>query len=143
MGYYRLPFRVSKIAKLNEVFVDATKVMTSDIDDFLRKLAAYGWIYVECTGERTWEDQTYPKFTVVATKLPPRQATLQEQPSPGPFKRGTLKQPMQRVRFRKFYGGYLIDEEADVPQAVADGLIENGTAIPIDPVASDLTPADV
>ena len=51
-----------------------------------------------------------------------------------------MVQPMERVRFVKFYGAYKVGEEVDVPKTVADGLIENGTAV----LANiDLTPDDV
>jgi len=123
MGYYRNPFRVAKIAKLNEAFVEATNIMTNDIDDFLRKLSVFGLLYVECTEHRIWEDQEYPKFTVVATKLPPRQTALPEQP---------IVQSMRRIRFIKFYGAYNVGDEVDILQTIADDLIEKGQAVPVD-----------
>jgi len=78
IAYYEHPSDKSKLGKLALKFMDLTKQDFTTVDEFLDALKKFGHIYVSCTGFREYEEELYPNFTIVTTKLPPLQQNLTE-----------------------------------------------------------------
>jgi hypothetical protein len=134
ISYYKRPFKSAKIVTLAEALYHVTHKTSRNVDEALRDLADYGYLYVQCTGHRVWEDVRYPKFTVIADRLPPKQTAL-----PSASLDQVHTQPKQRIRFVRFYGAYNVDDVEELAKTVADNLIERGVAVPLD----ETVPEDV
>jgi len=78
IAYYEHPSDKSKLGKLALKFMELTKEDFATVDEFLNALKKFGHIYVSCTGFREYEEELYPNFSIVATKLPPLQQSLTE-----------------------------------------------------------------
>ena len=78
IAYYEHPSDKSKLGKLALKFMELTKQDFATVDEFLDALKKFGHIYVSCTGFREYEEELYPNFTIVTTKLPPLQQNLTE-----------------------------------------------------------------
>ena len=78
IAYYEHPSDKSKLGKLALKFMDLTKQDFTTVDEFLDALKKFGHIYVSCTGFREYEEELYPNFAIVTTKLPPLQQNLTE-----------------------------------------------------------------
>ena len=78
IAYYEHPSNKSKLGKLALKFMELTKQDFATVDEFLDALKKFGHIYVSCTGFREYEEELYPNFAIVTTKLPPLQQNLTE-----------------------------------------------------------------
>jgi len=78
IAYYEHPSDKSKLGKLALKFMELTKQDFATVDEFLDALKKFGHIYVSCTGFREYEEELYPNFAIVTTKLPPLQQNLTE-----------------------------------------------------------------
>jgi len=78
IAYYEHPSDKSKLGKLALKFMELTKQDFTTVDEFLDALKKFGHIYVSCTGFREYEEELYPNFAIVTTKLPPLQQNLTE-----------------------------------------------------------------
>ena len=76
IAYYQGPSDRSKLGKLAVNFMDLMKQQHNTVDQFLEALKNYGWIYVRCKGFREFEEEVYPNFGIVVTKIPPLQTKM-------------------------------------------------------------------
>jgi len=70
LSYYERPSIKSKLGKLCKTLMATTGVQYQSLKEFLDDLKKYGRLFVQVSGYRTWEDEEYPKFSIVSTKLP-------------------------------------------------------------------------
>lgn len=70
MAYYENPSDRSVLAELSMTYMDAIKGPVDNVKEVLEGLKTHGSIYVKCSGFREYNDFLYPKFKVVANKLP-------------------------------------------------------------------------
>jgi hypothetical protein len=91
VAYYKQPSDRSKLGKLALKFMELTGQKYNSVGEFLEALDTYGYVYVTCTGFREFEDELYPNFSIVATRLPPLQTKI-EPTKPLPAKKETSQQ---------------------------------------------------
>lgn len=70
LTYYERPSIKSKLGKLCKTLMASTGVQYQSLKEFLDDLKKYGRLFVQVSGYRTWEDEEYPKFSILSTKLP-------------------------------------------------------------------------
>ena len=83
ISFYDRPSERSKLGKILIKLHEKTGVAYQNIQQALDGLRKYGVIFVKVSGYREYEDQTFPKFTIVADKLPKKQQqtkVIEEQP---------------------------------------------------------------
>lgn len=126
----QLPDGRSKIWSVNKTSQkNLAKFYGDDTTGWVKKQAKIRVVQQNVRGEMKDVLYGYPVEVDVPTQVPLTSETAQT---------STPKQPMQRIRFIKFYGAYNVGDEVDIPQTTADGLIENGHAVPV-----VLTPEEV
>ena len=84
VSFYERPSERSKLGKILIKLHGKTGVAYQNIEQALDGLRNYGVIFVKVSGYREYEDQTFPKFTIVADKLPKKQQqtkVTEEQPA--------------------------------------------------------------
>jgi len=77
MRYYERPSDRSKHGQLILTLQQLYNKVYETNEEAFKDLKAHGRIYVKCKGFRERNELLYPKFEVVASKLPPRQAVFQ------------------------------------------------------------------
>lgn len=77
ISYYEKPSDRSKLGKLLIKLHEKTGVIYKTVDEALEALKDYGEIFVKVKGFREWEGQTWPKFSIVADKLPVKEEQKQ------------------------------------------------------------------
>ena len=84
MAYYEEPTDRSALGTLSITFMKLVQGPVDSVKDVLEGLKKHGSVYVKCSGFREYNEQLYPKFKVVADKLPGLQKTIEsskEKPS--------------------------------------------------------------
>lgn len=76
IAYYEQPSDKSKLGKLALKFMELTRKEFKTAEEFLEALKQFGWIYARCSGFREYEEEIYPNFAIVTTKLPGLQQSL-------------------------------------------------------------------
>lgn len=74
LAFYERPSVKSKLGKLCTKLMVITGVEYQSVKEFLDSLNKYGQLFVQVTGYRTFEDEEYPKFSIVSTKLPKKKS---------------------------------------------------------------------
>ena len=101
-------------------------------EDVVTLLGEFGRIFVRCHKFGEWNGQRYPRFKVIVDRLPPATTDV---PTASPAEANQI------VRFVKnqemvllqgvAYGPFKIEDVANLPSALADGLIMFGICQPI------------
>jgi hypothetical protein len=68
--YYESPSEKTELGKLLLTIMRLQNKDIQDVQEGLDWLTHYGWIYIECTGHRTFNGKSYPKFKVITGTLP-------------------------------------------------------------------------
>ena len=84
MAYYKSPGDRSVMGKLILSLQELNNVVYDSVDQAFQDLKTRGRLFVRCNGFREWNEQLYPKWKVVPTRLPPRQRQIsfQEETKP-------------------------------------------------------------
>jgi hypothetical protein len=81
LAFYERPSTKSKLGKLCQTLMGVTGIQYKSIKEFLDDLNKHGRVYVQVSGYRTWEDEEYPKFSVLSTKLPEPKKEITKTPT--------------------------------------------------------------
>jgi hypothetical protein len=78
IAYYDPPTTRSKMGKLGIKLEEAIGEKILSTQEFIERLKKYGRVFVTCSGFREFEDGLYPKFSIVASKLPKLETKTKE-----------------------------------------------------------------
>lgn len=77
LAFCERPSTKSKLGKLVQTLMGVTGTQYQSIKEFLDDLKKYGRLFVQVSGYRVWEEEQFPKFSILSTRLPePKKGTM-------------------------------------------------------------------